>query len=31
MVADETGTSKATVLKILKEAGVELRPTGAHY
>lgn len=31
MVAEGTGTSKATVLKILREAGVELRPTGAHH
>lgn len=29
MVAEETGASKATVLKILKDAGAEIRPTGA--
>jgi len=31
MVAEETGASKATVLKILAAAGVQIRPTGAHY
>ena len=31
VVAEETGASKATVLKILAEAGVQIRPTGAHY
>lgn len=31
MVAEETGASKATVLQILKQAGVKIRPSGAHY
>ncbi len=30
-VAEDCGCSKATVLKILKDAGVVIRPTGAHY
>lgn len=30
-VAAETGASKATVLAILKEAGVPMRPSGARY